>query len=45
MVKPPSPHSAIVCRPGKASAAPNAFGEAFAIDAQENEPNSRRRGP
>jgi hypothetical protein len=33
MVKPPSPHKAIVCRPGKASCAPNALGAALAIDA------------
>ena len=45
MVNPPSPHSAIVCRPGKATWAPNALGEALAIDAHENDPNSRRRGP
>jgi hypothetical protein len=36
MVKPPSPHSATVCRPGKASWAPKALGDALAIDAQEN---------
>ena len=44
MVKPPSPHKAIVCRPGKASCAPNAFGDALAIDANENDPNSRQPG-
>jgi len=32
--------SAIVCRPGYASCAPKALGEALAIDAHENEPKS-----
>src|ERR1700684_1521214 len=42
MVKPPSPHMAIVCRPGYANWAPNALAAALAMDAQENEPNSLR---
>src|SRR5437899_2642 len=42
IVKPPSPHSAIDCRPGNASCAPNALGAAFAIEAQEKEPKRRR---
>src|SRR6516225_5324421 len=45
MVKPPSPHKAMTCRPGKASAAPKAYGEALAIDAQVDEPIIRRSRP
>jgi hypothetical protein len=42
MVKPPSPQSAIVCRPGYANCAPNALGAALAIDPHENDPKSLR---
>ena len=42
MVKPPSPQRAIVCRPGNANCVPNALGAALAMEAQENEPKSRR---
>ena len=44
-MKPPSPQSAIVCRPGYANCAPNALGAALAMDAQENEPKSLRSLP
>ena len=45
IVNPPSPHRAMVCRPGYASCAPNALGAALAMDAQENEPKSLRFVP
>ncbi len=44
-MNPPSPHSAIVWRPGYASCAPKALGAALAIEAHENEPKIRRFVP
>ena len=42
MVNPPSPHIAMVCRPGYANCAPNALGAALAMEAHENEPKILR---